>query len=55
MCITKLSKKGVGTKLVERAIQEAKVSNIDAIFVLGLLSYYQKFGFKPTNLYQIKC
>ncbi|AXA33452.1 GNAT family N-acetyltransferase [Francisella adeliensis] len=56
MCVSpKYQKQGVGTKLIEKAIQEAKASNIDAIFVLGHPSYYPRFGFKLTNLYQIKC
>ena len=56
MCVSpKYQNQGIGTKLIERAIQEAKVSNIDAIFVLGHPSYYPKFGFKPTHSYQIKC
>lgn len=46
---------GIGTKLVEAVIKEAKKNNIDAIFVLGHPSYYPKFGFKPTSEYQIKC
>ncbi|MED7818537.1 MULTISPECIES: GNAT family N-acetyltransferase [unclassified Francisella] len=46
---------GIGTKLVEAVIKEAKKNNIDAIFVLGHPSYYPRFGFKPAIEYVIKC
>ncbi|AEI35850.1 GNAT family N-acetyltransferase [Francisella salina] len=47
--------KGIGTKLIEMMIKEARVNSIDAIFVLGHPSYYPKFGFKSTTTYKIKC
>ncbi|AIT10035.1 acetyltransferase [Candidatus Francisella endociliophora] len=56
MCVApEYQSKGIGTKLVEAVIQEAKQNNIDAIFVLGHPNYYPRFGFKPTKDYQIKC
>lgn len=56
MCVApEYQNQGIGTKLVEKVIQEAKKNNIDAIFVLGHPSYYPRFGFKPTSLYKIKC
>ncbi|MED7788920.1 N-acetyltransferase [Francisella sp. 19X1-34] len=51
----KYQNQGIGSKLVETVIKEAKKNNIDAIFVLGHPSYYPRFGFKPTSEYQIKC
>ncbi|AJI57267.1 acetyltransferase domain protein [Francisella philomiragia] len=51
----KYQHKGIGTKLIEMMIKEAKKNNIDAIFVLGHPSYYPKFGFKATIEYKIKC
>ncbi|ASG68375.1 N-acetyltransferase [Francisella halioticida] len=51
----KYQDQGIGTKLVEAVIKEAKKNNIDAIFVLGHPSYYPRFGFKPTVQYEIKC
>ncbi|KEI34628.1 GNAT family N-acetyltransferase [Allofrancisella frigidaquae] len=46
---------GIGAKLVEQVIQEAKKCNIDAIFVLGHPNYYPRFGFKPATEYNVKC
>lgn len=51
----KYQHQGIGSKLIEAIIKEAKKNNIDAIFVLGHPSYYPKFGFKPATEYQIKC
>lgn len=56
MCVApEYQNKGIGTKLVEAVIHEAKQNSIDAIFVLGHPNYYPKFGFKPAADYQIKC
>ncbi|MGQ4006452.1 N-acetyltransferase [Francisellaceae bacterium CB300] len=56
MCVAPdYQKSGIGTRLIEKAIVEAKKNKIDAIFVLGHPKYYPKFGFKMTSLYQIKC
>ncbi|ACD31290.1 GNAT family N-acetyltransferase [Francisella tularensis] len=51
----KYQHQGIGSKLIEAIIKEAKKNNINAIFVLGHPSYYPKFGFKPATEYQIKC
>lgn len=56
MCVApECQNKGIGTKLVKAVIHEAKINNIDAVFVLGHPNYYPRFGFKPTKNYQIKC
>jgi predicted N-acetyltransferase YhbS len=56
MCVVpEYQNQGIGSKLVERIILEAKKNNIDAIFVLGHPNYYPRFGFKPTKEYAIKC
>ncbi len=46
---------GIGTKLVNKAIEKAVKSGVDAIFVLGHDSYYPKFGFVSTAEYDIAC
>lgn len=56
MCVApEYQNQGVGTKLVEAVIREAKKNKIDGIFVLGHPNYYPRFGFKPTKEYKIKC
>ncbi|APC91140.1 MULTISPECIES: GNAT family N-acetyltransferase [Francisella] len=56
MCVApRYQHQGIGTKLIEAIIKEARKNNIDAIFVLGHPSYYPQFGFKPAVEYQIKC
>jgi predicted N-acetyltransferase YhbS len=42
--------KGIGSKLIETAISESKINKLDALFVLGSPKFYQKFGFKKSNL-----
>ena len=42
--------KGIGSKLIEIAISESKINKLDALFVLGSPKFYQKFGFKKSNL-----
>ena len=42
--------KGIGSKLIKVAISESKKIQLDALFVLGNPKFYQKFGFKKSNL-----
>ena len=41
---------GVGSKLMTAAINESKKMGIDALFLLGDLNYYKKFGFIVSKL-----
>lgn len=41
---------GVGKELMVSAIDHLKSNGTDAIFVLGVPSYYPRYGFVPTNL-----
>ncbi|MGI9405783.1 MAG: GNAT family N-acetyltransferase [Hyphomicrobiaceae bacterium] len=43
--ITGSQNRGIGTRLVSRAIERARTENEDMIFVLGHRDYYQRFGF----------
>jgi predicted N-acetyltransferase YhbS len=44
---------GIGTALIEEAIQRAKGMGYGAIIVLGHPDYYPRFGFQPTIKWEI--
>lgn len=46
--------KGIGSQLMERAIEKAKELNYKAIVVLGHEHYYPKFGFLKASKWNIK-
>lgn len=46
--------KGIGQTLVHAAIQAAKNAGHQSIIVLGHPSYYPRFGFKPSNHWNIQ-
>ena len=41
--------KGIGSRLVEIGLQAGKEIGIDAVFVLGHIDYYPRFGFHPAS------
>lgn len=41
---------GVGRELMTSGIEYLKSMGVDAIFVLGVPTYYPQYGFMPTNL-----
>lgn len=41
---------GVGKELMTSSIEQLKSIGVDAIFVLGVPTYYPQYGFVPTNL-----
>lgn len=49
-----LQNRGVGTRLIKEAIKRAKELDYESIIVLGHPDYYPRFGFQPTNLWDIK-
>ncbi|SMG31610.1 GNAT family N-acetyltransferase [Sphingobacterium psychroaquaticum] len=49
-----LQKKGIGSQLVQHAIEKAKQLGYHSIIVLGHEKYYPKFGFKPASTFGIK-
>jgi len=46
---------GIGSKLVETAIQKLKESGYPFIIVLGHANYYPRFGFVPASSLGIAC
>ncbi|MGL4364150.1 MAG: GNAT family N-acetyltransferase, partial [Bacteroidales bacterium] len=47
-------KKGIGADLIKNALEAAKDIGFDSVIVLGHENYYPKFGFVPTEKWQIK-
>jgi len=45
---------GIGSKLVETALDEAKTSQFGSVIVLGHPGFYPRFGFKPASQFYIK-
>ena len=45
--LPKLQKTGIGSKLIEAALEIAKNQKIQAVFLLGHPEYYPCFGFSP--------
>ena len=41
---------GIGSQLMESAIQKSKEIKIDALFLLGDPNYYKRFNYKTSNL-----
>ncbi|MGG2066948.1 GNAT family N-acetyltransferase [Bacillus sp. S14(2024)] len=47
-------KKGIGSHLIHAALKKAKELGYRSVIVLGHKEYYPKFGFQPTNLWNIQ-
>jgi putative acetyltransferase len=45
---------GIGTKLIEKGIEEARKRGYSIVTVLGHPKYYPRFGFKPAMEYGIE-
>ena len=45
---------GIGTKLIERGLEESRKKGYSIVMVLGNLKYYSRFGFKPAGEYEIE-
>ncbi len=43
------NRQGVGKELVQKGIEKLKSMGVDAVFVLGVPSYYPQHGFKNTD------
>lgn len=47
---SELHGKGIGTDLVEVALQQLAASGVQLVFVLGYPKYYSRFGFVPAGV-----
>ena len=47
-------KKGVGSKLIEHSMKQAREMGYSAILIYGDPEYYKRFGFVPAENYRIK-
>lgn len=52
--VPRCQNQGVGRKLIEHAIQQARLTNYPAIFVMGHPEYYPKFGFVKASDYHVQ-
>lgn len=52
--LPKYQKQGVGTKLIQEGHKIAKRLGYHYSIVLGSENYYQKFGYLPASIYEIK-
>lgn len=41
--------RGIGSRLVEKGLEDLKQMGVDLVFVLGHPNYYPKFGFRPAG------
>ncbi len=48
-------KKGIGSKLIEKGIEELKNRKCPFVVVLGHSEYYPKFGFEVASMYGVRC
>jgi putative acetyltransferase len=53
--LTQFQRKGVGSALVWRGLDQCRDMGHDAIVVLGHPEYYPKFGFLPASRYGLRC
>ena len=51
---TDFQRKGIGTRLIEFALDELRSRNVQTIVVLGHKTFYPKFGFRPAKNFQIR-
>lgn len=52
--IPNMQKKGIGSALIHEALKRAKEAGYKFIVVLGHETFYPKFGFTPSNKWNIK-
>ncbi len=53
--IPEFQKRGIGTKLIKKGIEQVKELGFDSIIILGDKEYYPKFGFIRASNWSIKC
>lgn len=49
------SHRGIGSELVQSALDAAKRMNYPAIAVVGHPEFYRRFGFEPASKWQLRC
>lgn len=48
-------RKGIGKALIAEGFERAKEVGFGAVVVIGDPIYYAQFGFKPSNVYKVRC
>ena len=46
---------GIGAKLIRAGLEKCRQAGYEAVFVLGHRAYYPRFGFQPTQQFDIRC
>jgi putative acetyltransferase len=53
--LPEFQRRGIGSLLIRYGIEQCKKAGYDYIVLLGHPDYYPRFGFVPSNKYNIKC
>jgi len=48
-------RRGIGSAIIRRALEDARAMGLGAVFVLGDPAYYARFGFRRADEYGIRC
>jgi putative acetyltransferase len=48
-------RRGIGSMLVAAGLEECRLRNVDAVFVVGDPAYYSRFGFRPVTEFGVTC
>ena len=48
-------RKGFGSRLIERGIEECRTLGFDSVYVMGEPEYYSRFGFSTETAAQVRC
>jgi len=51
--VPKAQSKGIGGKLIQEGLRRLKQDGVSIVFVLGHITYYPKYGFRPVYPFQI--
>lgn len=49
------SHRGIGSELVQSALEAAKQMDYPAVVVVGHPEFYRRFGFEPASKWQLRC
>ncbi len=49
------SHRGIGSELVQSALQAAQQADYPAVAVVGHPEFYRRFGFEPASKWQLRC
>lgn len=53
--LPEFQRSGIGSVLMEKGLEQCRLTGQRIVFVLGHPAYYPRFGFQPANQYGIRC